>query len=259
MGHEVYHNAIVTSSVAPAPYNLKTVHVVVDKEVLTKRCWRNADAVCFDVDSTVCQDEAIDELAKFVGKGEEIARCTRQAMNGSMSFREALSMRLGIMQPTRHQLEAYAQTHEVQLTNGISELVAELHRREIDVYLVSGGFRRLILPVAKLLDIPPTHVYANEILFDENGNYAGFDENELTSDSGSSTVGKAGVCGLLKKKKGYRNLVMVGDGATDAEAAPPADAFVGFGGNQVRDAVKRAAGWFVYDFGTLIHELRTVN
>lgn len=65
---------------------------------------------------------------------------------------------------------------------------------------VSGGFRRLILPVAILLGIPPSHVYANEILFDENGNYAGFDENELTSDSGSSTVGKAGVCGLLKKK-----------------------------------------------------------
>lgn len=55
MGHEVYHNAIVSSAVAPAPYNLKTVHVAADKEVLTKRCWRNADAVCFDVDSTVCQ------------------------------------------------------------------------------------------------------------------------------------------------------------------------------------------------------------
>lgn len=32
---------------------------------------------------------------------------------------------------------------------------------------------------------------------------------------------------------GYKNLVMVGDGATDMEACPPADAFIGFGGNQV--------------------------
>lgn len=34
--------------------------------------WRNADAVCFDVDSTVIENEAIDELAAFCGKAEEI-------------------------------------------------------------------------------------------------------------------------------------------------------------------------------------------
>jgi phosphoserine phosphatase len=40
----------------------------------TQDFWRNADAVCFDVDSTVCQDEGIDELAKFCGKYEEVSR-----------------------------------------------------------------------------------------------------------------------------------------------------------------------------------------
>ena len=37
-----------------------------------KRIWRNADAVCFDVDSTVMKDEALDELAKFCGVGQEV-------------------------------------------------------------------------------------------------------------------------------------------------------------------------------------------
>lgn len=32
---------------------------------------------------------------------------------------------------------------------------------------------------------------------------------------------------------GYRNLVMIGDGITDLEASPPADVFIGFGGNKV--------------------------
>lgn len=41
-------------------------------EILTRALWRAADAVCFDVDSTVCQDEAIDELAKFAGKEKEV-------------------------------------------------------------------------------------------------------------------------------------------------------------------------------------------
>jgi phosphoserine phosphatase len=36
--------------------------------------WKKADCVCFDVDSTVCQDEGIDELAYFLGKGDAIAK-----------------------------------------------------------------------------------------------------------------------------------------------------------------------------------------
>lgn len=48
---------------------------------------------------------------------------------------------------------------------------------------------------------------------------------------------------------------MVGDGATDAEACPPADAFIGFGGNQIRDSVKKLSDWYVYDFAALHEEL----
>lgn len=35
--------------------------------------WRTADAVTFDVDSTVITEEGIDELASFCGKGKQIA------------------------------------------------------------------------------------------------------------------------------------------------------------------------------------------
>ena len=39
----------------------------------TKSIWRRCDCVCFDVDSTVCVDEGIDELAAFMGKGQEVS------------------------------------------------------------------------------------------------------------------------------------------------------------------------------------------
>ncbi|KAK6014437.1 hypothetical protein OSTOST_20179 [Ostertagia ostertagi] len=116
-----------------------------------------------------------------------------------------------------------------QLTPGIRELVASLHKRGTDVFLVSGGFRRLILPVADILGIDRKRIYANEILFDMNKNYAGFDENEPTSDSGSkdvSSVGKPAVMGLLKKQ-GYKQLVMI------------------------REAVRSRADWYVTDFEVL--------
>lgn len=37
---------------------------------------RKANAVCFDVDSTVCLDEGIDELADFCGAGQAVAEWT---------------------------------------------------------------------------------------------------------------------------------------------------------------------------------------
>lgn len=43
------------------------------KELRARTVLRAADAVCFDVDSTVCRDEAIDELAKFAGKEKEVS------------------------------------------------------------------------------------------------------------------------------------------------------------------------------------------
>lgn len=39
-----------------------------------KSLWRDVDAVCFDVDSTVIQEEAIDEVAKFCNKGSEVQK-----------------------------------------------------------------------------------------------------------------------------------------------------------------------------------------
>jgi phosphoserine phosphatase len=37
-----------------------------------KQLWRNVGCVCFDVDSTVCTNEAIDELAELCGVGDKV-------------------------------------------------------------------------------------------------------------------------------------------------------------------------------------------
>ena len=43
-------------------------------EINIKSIWRRADCVCFDVDSTVCKNEAIDDLAEFVKVGEQVQK-----------------------------------------------------------------------------------------------------------------------------------------------------------------------------------------
>ena len=74
-------------------------------EVLEK--WKSADAVCFDVDSTVCLDEGIDELAEFCGAGKAVAEWTARAMSGSVPFEDALAARLSLFNPSLSQVQDF--------------------------------------------------------------------------------------------------------------------------------------------------------
>ena len=70
-----------------------------------KDFWLKADAVCFDVDSTVSNDEGIDLLANICGAGDEVAAWTNKAMSGNTTFEQALAARLDIIKPSRQDLE----------------------------------------------------------------------------------------------------------------------------------------------------------
>ena len=221
-----------------------------EKVEFLRQLWLNTDCVCFDVDSTVCVEEAIDELAKFQQVGPLVESITRNAMGGNMSFRSALQARLNLIQPTRTRLEQFLHNHPSQLTNGISQLIDLLHQRQIPVYLITGGFHAIVDPVAQQLHIPLSNVFANQLLFHSDGSYAGFDEEQMTSDSG----GKGRVIEHLKRTYHYQRLIMIGDGATDMEAN--ADGFIGFGGNVVRETVQNNAPWFINSFYQLIDAFR---
>ena len=216
--------------------------------------WRTCDAVAFDVDSTVCEDEGIDELGAYVGAGERVEAITKKAMEGGMPFGEALQARLEAMAITREQLETYVAKNPPKYSPGIKELIAALRASGKEVYLVSGGFRQMIAPVAKGLGIPVENIYANTITFNEDGSLKGYDAGEFTSRSG----GKAEAVKHIKSSRGYNTMVMVGDGATDLEAKIPggADIVVGYGGAQRRAKVEAEADWFVLDLFVLAETLK---
>ncbi|KAB2073349.1 hypothetical protein E1A91_A07G077400v1 [Gossypium mustelinum] len=221
------------------------------KEVL--ELWRSADAVCFDVDSTVCVDEGIDELAEFCGAGKAVAEWTARAMGGSVPFEEALSARLSLFKPSLAQVQNFLNKRPPRISPGIEELVKKLKARNTDVYLISGGFRQMINPVASILGIPQENIFANQLLFGSSGEFLGFDANEPTSRSG----GKATAVQQIRKVKGYKALVMIGDGATDLEARKPggANLFICYAGVQHRESVAAKANWLVFSFTDLITAL----
>lgn len=133
---------------------------------------------------------------------------------------------------------------------GIPELVAALQKRGTAVALLSGGFRQVIEPIADSLGIPFSHVHANRLLFGADGAFAGFDAAEFTARSG----GKAAAVKFLREEFGYETVVMVGDGATDAEARADgaAAAFVAYGGAVHRPAVAAQADWAITDIRDLL-------
>ena len=100
---------------------------------------RSSSAVAFDVDSTVCVDEGIDELAAFLGKGDEVAAMTADAMGGGISFRDALEARLQVMQPTRASVDAFVKNNPPKLSPGIPELFASLRKTEQEVRIGKCG------------------------------------------------------------------------------------------------------------------------
>jgi phosphoserine phosphatase len=208
-----------------------------------------ADCVCFDVDSTVVNEEGIDVLADYLGQGQAVAALTLQAMEGGMKFQDALRARLDLLKPARPQIEQCLVDRPLQLTPGVQELVEKCHAAGKHVYLVSGGFRIMIEPVAETLGIDKSRIVANTILFDEiTGEYLDFDSNEPTSKD----MGKPAALQMIQQAGKYKTMVMVGDGATDAQAKPPAAAFIGFGGVSVRKQVQDTADWFVMDFQDMI-------
>ncbi|GAV64412.1 HAD domain-containing protein [Cephalotus follicularis] len=215
--------------------------------------WRNADTVCFDVDSTVCVDEGIDELAEFCGAGKAVAEWTARAMGGSVPFEEALAARLSLFKPSLSQVQDFLEKRPPRISPGIDELIKKLRANNTYVYLVSGGFRQMINPVASILGIPPENIFANQLLFSNSGEFVGFDTNEPTSRSG----GKATAVQQIRKACGYKTLVMIGDGATDLEARKPggADIFICYAGVQLREAVAAKADWLVFNFGDMINAL----
>ncbi|KAG7369356.1 phosphoserine phosphatase [Nitzschia inconspicua] len=222
--------------------------------------WSQAQAVCFDVDCTITKQDALDDLAEFLGKGHAVRQITHQAMNGDMDLDLALQERLKIMAPIVDSLQDYILSNpaEGRLVDGIQELVQELQARNVPIYLISGGFRELILPVADLLKIPRNHIYANRFVYmaDDDGQIRvhGFDPTEPTSHEG----GKPEAIRRIRSQKPFQTIVMIGDGITDLEAVQEtggADLFIGFGGVIERAKVIEGADWFVNSYQELIDAL----
>lgn len=94
-----------------------------------------------DVDSTLIDEEVIDELGEAAGSGDEIAKITERAMRGEIEFCDALRERVALLKGLP--VSVFDTVHDkLHFTNGALALIDELHRHGWKVGVVSGDSMR---------------------------------------------------------------------------------------------------------------------
>ena len=189
----------------------------------------------FDFDSTLVRIETLEALADIAlsdapdaaARKAEIAALTDQAMSGQVDFGTALRRRLELLGLHRSHVEILTDRILDEASASIRRNVDFFERHAERVYILSGGFREVIAPLAARLGISADHVLCNDLIYDAEGRVTGVDDaNPLSRDNGKPEVIRA----LNLPETFGGPVVMVGDGWTDAEVklAGAADRFYAF-------------------------------
>ena len=162
-----------------------------------------------DMDSTMIEQECIDELADMAGFGDVVSAITERAMRGELDFEEALRERVGHLKDLK--LDVLGQVYEerIKLMPGARELVQTMRANGAYCVLVSGGFTYFTARIA------------DELGFHENrANVLESENDKLTGTVGEPILGRAAKLDTLEELIKSRGLfrdetLAVGDGAND--------------------------------------------
>jgi len=121
---------------------------------------RNRRLVVFDMDSTLIQQEVINELAAEAGVRDKVTEVTEAAMRGEIDFTESLKQRVALLEGLPESvLQRVAQ--RLTLTEGAERLIATLRTLGYRTGVISGGFGYFGRFLQQQLDVD--YVHANEL------------------------------------------------------------------------------------------------
>ena len=116
--------------------------------VVQSSAGRRKKLLLADMDSTMIEQECIDELADFVGLKDHVAAITARAMNGEIAFEPALRERVALLAGQPVDIIERTIADRITLASGARALVATMNRNGAHTALVSGGFTAFTGPVA---------------------------------------------------------------------------------------------------------------
>ncbi|MBC8268100.1 MAG: phosphoserine phosphatase SerB [Rhodospirillaceae bacterium] len=162
-----------------------------------------------DMDSTVIDQECIDELGDAFGVGPQIREITTAVINGEINFSEALRKRMLLMKGMDQHLLESVYRNRLTIKAGARLLVQTMAHHGAYCILVSGGFSFFTSRIAERLG------------FDEDrGNELIFEDGRLTGTVEEPVLGRIAKLAILKDLCAQKDLQLadvlaVGDGAND--------------------------------------------
>lgn len=208
---------------------------VVDCHILSLgHMLRTHKLACFDMDSTLIEQEVIVELAKTAGIGEQVETITEAAMRGEMDFDESFAQRVALLKgiPTSVLDNICSR---LTLSTGARTTISALKALGYHTVLVSGGFTYFARYIAEQLGIDEVHANALDI---EDGEVTG--HVQLPIINGAK---KAAIAEHTAERLGIdmSQVVCVGDGANDLPMMALADLGVAFNAKPIVQARADAA------------------
>lgn len=128
----------------------RSTHMRVDAVLQPLRA-REKKLLISDMDSTLIDQECIDELADKVGLKAHVSAITERAMNGELDFKAALTQRVALLKDLPESTLQEVFDHHITLMDGAKTLAATMKARGASTHLVSGGFTFFTERVARAL------------------------------------------------------------------------------------------------------------
>jgi len=190
--------------------------------VCTPVTGRRKKLLISDMDSTVIDQECIDELADEIGIGSKIREITGAVIQGDISFPEALRHRLRLMRGMENRVLERVYEQRISLKTGARTLVKTMRHHGAYCILVSGGFTYFTSRIAARLGF-----------HDHQGNELVFKNGKLTGEVQNPILGRTAKLNTLMALCEEKNLLLtevlaVGDGANDIKMINAAGLGVAF-------------------------------
>ncbi len=165
-----------------------------------------------DMDSTMIQQECIDELADYAGLKSHVAAITERAMRGEIAFAPALRERVALLEGLPVSVIEEVLRDRITLTPGARTLIATMRANGAHTCMVSGGFTLFTDRVAAAIGFDATR--ANTLTIVDGHKLAG-----RVAEPIFGRDGKRAALIELRQELGLKpaETMAIGDGANDMD------------------------------------------
>ena len=150
---DLYFNGLTSTST-----QLKTAIADLPIDLIVQRvAHRRKKLLIADMDSTMIDQECIDELADLAGFGAQVSAITESAMRGEIDFEGALRQRASLLTGLPLSVVEELLNERITLTEGARTLIATMKANGARTILVSGGFTDFAGPVGDRIGFDSVH------------------------------------------------------------------------------------------------------